>query len=1172
MTWEWMNKLHWWVTIFTPWDTDVLCDAVNERLRETLCMTNKLDMLFFAWGNPETLKLMWGNSRIGLKYITEKNPSLCHEWDWEWKYIDEILFQPLVCPECIEKRGRTFSFLLRESKKYNDFYKKGIKKHKRAVHMSTYHSERLIPYLYCNIEDEKKLFSSEGGRLDQMVECTQWFIWSFKDILWVLWADPLFQSQFEHLESIMSSYNLNREVDIIVKELIEGYESSNNPWYANDYLHAFSLIQEEFFKLGALIKITGLMDDFSANKWECISWIDQEWGYLHWKSPNESPKNSVESQSIPQKWAVVIRAPNALWKTFLAEKELLLSIIYQSTGYTLAENYTSHCYQKILWLYRDGDEPWENLSALWKELQNLDKLYEEVISTRWPVKIFLDEIGSTTDEESECRILVSFLTTLASRSKKQYIHVIISTHNQLLLDFIKADEVLSSLCSFITLNDDRSWREWERDSETLGAFEKLRPQLSRLTVDWLAELNLARVNEDLHEYLRKWVQMFLDWKRWDYVFPSLGKIGAKESDDTMTWWAPWTIYFSWYYAGLPYLTEHASGLAIEWWRLKGDWGKYVVPMFPYDRYIDSWFCVDDARHEIEMKSFPVSCSGVLCEEKLISFLWNYCPWVTQYEVLRGSRFLLSFLETDVDISVRVIKKRRQFINELIKNEGLHQDMRLSIHNTKYFLYLLTILTSSSSSLFADLPFIVDDACSFMDKLDKSLVLFFDSCRKRQNLFASTVNWFDRDIIWEIFENLGYGGFKKDIFEKDMTKIILEKLKGIYGSEEVLRKQIIERGIISMFERVCDNISYEENGIPKSIWGRGVIFLLISTLLNGQGSIERLLSIFSSIDADFSKDMGQYFAKLFSTVLWKDNDGSMQYLVTQFKQASITWKEACTNYERDGIRAIWQELEKLLSIIELAEYEKQSWSIDVEFADKRVVDIRWMINQNPLPVEEEDSSDNWKTIYRLRKDDVPNDVYLDEENPVEIITGFNAWWKSTYIRNLRDALMHAWRIWKIRADSATIWWIENIGYIWRELVEKSEFSSWELDIINWLALFEYAKDKDFMIIDIDEIFSTMDKKYSTAFAYTFVGKLIEMWKFAVIVSHNHDFVEEISKLDGVKCSKFDSSISADWEVVHRYKKSPWRIACSNGIKVAKGLWFWERWIDEDANERVTSFLY
>jgi hypothetical protein len=189
--------------------------------------------------------------------------------------------------------------------------------------------------------------------------------------------------------------------------------------------------------------------------------------------------------------------------------------------------------------------------------------------------------------------------------------------------------------------------------------------------------------------------------------------------------------------------------------------------------------------------------------------------------------------------------------------------------------------------------------------------------------------------------------------------------------------------------------------------------------------------------------------------------------------------------------------------------------------------------------------------------VKNSLQLTYNNPILLVNWYNASWKTTFIKwilkHLEQALTYGYTDSKM-----TIWWIDNFVYIDRVYMENY-LSAWEQDIKNWIDIISGIKTNDLVILNIDEIFTTMDKKYSTAFAYNFVWKLLEMWKFAVVVSHNHEFIEKFSKTNWVKTAKFESYIDKDWNVIHNYKLVDWTISHSHGIEVLKSSGIWNEFL-------------
>lgn len=243
-----------------------------------------------------------------------------------------------------------------------------------------------------------------------------------------------------------------------------------------------------------------------------------------------------------------------------------------------------------------------------------------------------------------------------------------------------------------------------------------------------------------------------------------------------------------------------------------------------------------------------------------------------------------------------------------------------------------------------------------------------------------------------------------------------------------------------------------------------------------------------------------------------------------------------------IKWIISELNNIIWFTTYSEYVKKVWLTQVNIVKEKTLMIKWTWSNNAFD-----------------EDFINNDVELTPEYPIEIINWFNSSWKTEYIKTVTQIIDSALNFWYVNAESMTIWWLENYAYIDRIVTGSQDFSSWEQDILHWMWLFEEIKDKDLVIINIDEIFSTMDKKFSTAFAYNFVGKLLEIWKLAIIISHNHDFVDLFKNLPWVKCNRFDSSIDKNWEVTHTYKKVPWAIKDSAWVQVLKSLWIWKEWL-------------
>ncbi len=193
--------------------------------------------------------------------------------------------------------------------------------------------------------------------------------------------------------------------------------------------------------------------------------------------------------------------------------------------------------------------------------------------------------------------------------------------------------------------------------------------------------------------------------------------------------------------------------------------------------------------------------------------------------------------------------------------------------------------------------------------------------------------------------------------------------------------------------------------------------------------------------------------------------------------------------------------------------------------------------------------------------VANDVELTPEFPIEIVQGWNSSGKTEYVRTVLKHLNQALNIGHVNAESMTMGGISEYAYVDRVVLNKDSknLSSGQRDILSWIELLRIAETKDFVIVEADEIFSTMDARHSADFARTFIGRLRAMGKFAIVVTHNHEFANLFSTLPGVRSSHFHSEIDSDGTVVHRYRKVSGGIDDSKGVEVLKSAGIGKDWL-------------
>jgi hypothetical protein len=447
--------------------------------------------------------------------------------------------------------------------------------------------------------------------------------------------------------------------------------------------------------------------------------------------------------------------------------------------------------------------------------------------------------------------------------------------------------------------------------------------------------------------------------------------------------------------------------------------------------------------------------------------------------------------------------------------------------------------------------------------------------------VSHIFWSIQELDAEVNKDSRKCGFAQNtlnIFRsitKELHTLLLESIPQVLVTNG-------DMNLSDIFEQDFSDSLIEVDGVDREkqyIWIRTIRFIQ-KYRKDTTKYLEAFLSILDSFDSPLLKGMARYYRDIlgfalgkvenietlgayyrryrdelwpawyvpFSTLVrWKKTQDQHDYHDTRtyVEDPAIPNMTGNESHWHMGIDAVSYDVGEFIGILWLSDFLRQNLFAPVRFEQGKVFFIE----------------DMWSPDLHAEKPYVRNSIHLTQEHPIEIIEGCNSSWKTRYIRDILKTINQALNIWYVNAKDMTLGNIENYAYIDRVVStdNQSWLSSWQKDILSWIHLLKVAEEKDFVIVEADEIFSTMDAQYTALFARVFVGRLRAMWKFAIIVTHNHDFARIFGELPGVQHNHFHSELLEDGTVQHTYKKQPGWISDSHWVAVLKSVGIWKDWL-------------
>lgn len=1075
------------------------------------------------------------DSRIWMNNIKELPSLETHQRE----FLEKILYSPLTNKESIERRRDFFKNIFQSwqstelCKTLNSLWYAEPYKAIMKLIIPPMDSELSPMESFCeenSFEEMQSHLSDTSENRDETwyyISYIKYYLSCYQDFLLILKQIGGKEHSFLHevsiLETSFTETNLNRDFDLILRDI------KDDAVYREQFTDALLVLWKHIERIGPIIKLVEFIE--KRNLSPATFDENKPIGYEDGFSVFTSNEDNIPADSMDDVFLTFFRAPNGSGKSFTEERDMFDSIFAQALWFTSSKNANKRIYSRFYSLNRmqSGSKQGEDLSALTREWKSLDQIFHEIQNSSGHVMLCLDETGSTTDEKNEAIILTRFIEAVRSLENRNKILLRLSTHNQPVIDHYKKQ---NTEASFYTFDDEHNLERGERDSDTLNTYRNI-VQNFREVLKFMLE------NEETELGHRGWSGNIRGANNLvhDLLFQSTDYVEGPDYD---------------------------NGVGINAENKKYYARKRLVAIIELERIIDE-------------------------SEQIITIIeaffntWKINSQALPNNLKKNSHAALEFS----------LDKKESMSSE---NKG----MASSIYSSKKFPENQVIMLNNGGCSYAELVwkykptsmldggegwFDDDDHPEWRQKIEDSYLLpgiFFTNSYRH--------SYFDFDQkLPRLFKQRGVGNIPLVQLRQSLISEIMSQPEQTFRIKESLAN------IGTFVEWVYDitnRLYYWTKEVEREGFSGEKYKLLVhdySTRRELSESEQQTLQRFNEIP--FSQSIVQdlrisfelfshplmsqiknYYLEILQFVLWnvESPETLIDYLETYeskywsqrillghnqgIQKGSDTVEvysaEALninfargyySSQEFDGLDHIIGEWRACIWILEHAELIKKLDYAKVEFTKKKQLIIKWMWNGQPGDMEY-----------------VRNDVELTPEHPIELINGFNYSGKTDYINNIVTTLNQALNFWYVDAEQMKLWWIDNFSYLDRVVVWDEKMSSWEQDILYWITLLDKVKDKDFVVVNVDEIFSTMDKKYSTAFSLAFVWKLREMWKFAVVISHNHDFITQFGELEGVKCSKFDSYIEGQ-DVVHTNKKIPGTIDDSAWVAVLQAQWIGKGWL-------------
>ena len=1119
-------------------------EPIKQGIKELLFQENTLEEIFFGYQKKAKLDIFWYETRIGFDKYKNK---IWTDILLEEKYIKTILEWMIQNIDIIYKRQDFIDFLLNNWNLTNliSLYNKWffLKNYELWKKWKTIYINNWTEFISSDkylwkililellkeesIDDILSIMNSDEKRKRLMQAQVSWeirlpkfmiinlydfrksiiSIIEFNNYLKQNFSDnKLIKSQIIFFDKYIDDFNLDRDFREILLDM------KDKKGYIESLSQNIDNILKEWIKLWSILKISKFVEDFKMNK---VSFNeDEEQYYKWWYSIYPDLEDNVKADSLDDNTLNIFRAPNGIWKTFYIEKDIYIRIFAQSIWYSTVEKWNFRRYNSIISANRmqSQSENDDDLSALWIEWKRLDEIYSQIEQNNWNIILTLDETGSTTDEKNQFKIIKDFIESIEKLQNWRIITIRLSTHNQLLINYFKENKNIDVW--IYTFNKKRELYKWERDSDTINSFKSLLNRIWDKDLICIWKSLIVKLEEFFEGNIKKY-----EVDKW------LSKISYKPIEYTEKEKEEMYKHIKWFDETL-YKFSSYSDYIKDCYIDKGTIKNIVRPSFhgeDFFSYLTKEFANKNCAFYSEWENIVIERDYNTPIEK--DFEWE--KW-EKYKY-----FPMYFSNSNLNIPLYSADSSSWKINLNIILGQIHiSDIRLVKERQKM---ILDFKNHIQDSLFWD----------SLDGLESSI--------NYTKEYIDFIKWF---LEWDLY------------FSQSKKNTINQRKQTIYIDEEWIQYYPYQRRqeniVLNIYNSLLNDIdklfwkiiNYTEQ-IIKANWDFSELDLYYNyDEINSQVDFLNFYStvIINIFQTNISSiDWLMYYLNNFHNILLEKNE--LGYLEI-WETCSLKWQIIYNNHidiwyvnndypwiNFSGIlNDITWDFKNFLWLINYAKFLKEYSFTDVNFTQEKKLEI---INMKWWDVE--------------NKNIVWNDVNLDFENPIEIINWFNSSWKTEYIKNILLTLNSAFNYGFVNADSMTIWGVHSFAYIDRIVVWNNNYSSWEQDLLYWLKLFKEIEDKDFVIINVDEIFTTMDIKYSTAFAYNFVWKLLEDWKFAIIISHNHEFVELISKLKWVKINRFDSKIDKKGNVEHTYKKISWAIKDSAWVEVLKNIWIGDNWL-------------
>lgn len=844
--------------------------------------------------------------------------------------------------------------------------------------------------------------------------------------------------------------------------------------------------------------------------------VDFEQGWNLEKRQDRQVKNDSPADTP----VAILSGANTSGKSFAMKSDFLIRIAGQSLGFAPASAANLRPYESFVYLDRSATDSSNDLSAFTREVQNWK------IALPWigpNTRLYVDEGFSTTSPQDQARLLLATAEYIRGSGGS----VMLATHNDMVLDAATGNPNMHiyHLAADVGANGEliRHFLLEPGKSESLSFAVARTKDFPANALRWAEAYYNRRLELPVPQAIR--------------VYPSVEVLPKEEREKRK----------------------------VEIRSLD-----HLFPSAP----VNSIFHLFSVDPDFQTERF-LQYTSHKREERVMDFL----SLGTQKELL--SKMMLWGSE----LASQDIAERQRLISELLR-EGVHQTLHDAIVEAMALESDFAVLKHSTKDGFKGLnpfPKRDEERRSWDRKIESSNPPFSKEglqraiafLRIQQKLSGSDFQYAN---LLSQFTNLATiyeqaskrAGKNQDLSKVELSEdeqVLLLLSLGTQGEEGLSKTKLtlgqVERVIEKLFGRLqavgkeLPSISFrdinpdeikEELNILKD---QGGVAATLEALPQHIESARTLIDLLRSVDSVYlhqaANFLEQQLDKNIAVLKGETNEDEIPQEDEGQKDKLPVFDHIgrrggsifglISDYQREKRSPFGNTLEQLDALCLFADIAKKEGYTPVKFNTTGEVQLRDAFS-----------------IFKKKKDEVKNTVYLDPENErIQLLTGPNGSGKTFYEKGAIAAIMMGLTTGYAPAEFATMPIFDGVAYLDRVTERQGDqFSAFSQEVEYWKKLLALAKDKKTVFAAVDEAFSTTSPTYQAAFTFGVVADFLQSQHFLLLATHNHDVVNYLQQTGVALVNPYHFQFSAEnGRVQYQYKLQEGH-ETSHAVEVARTM--------------------